>query len=178
MTVSFEGYRRLISYAVISRALKYASKQFSARAKYYLEHIFSRCSDAEQRLQKTLRRTTMTDEANLEAQANGPTRRQAILGVATAIGGLALDSTQARAAAEEEVSHSAESIHQEPVFKASRKRVYEALTDAKQFDKIIQLSAAMKTMSLKGGGSQISNEAGGAFSLFGGYVTGRQIELV
>ncbi len=120
----------------------------------------------------------MSDGTNLEAPANGPTRRQAIVGVATAIGGLALGSTEARAAAEEEVSHTAEAIHQEPVFKASRKRVYEALTDGKQFDKIIQLSAAMKTMSLKAVPAQISNEPGGAFVLFGGYVTGRQIELV
>lgn len=30
-----------------------------------------------------------------------------------------------------------ESIHQEAIFKANRKRVYEALTDSKQFDKVI-----------------------------------------
>jgi len=51
----------------------------------------------------------------------------------------------ARAGAEEEVSRTAESIHMEPVFKASRKRVYEALTETKQFDKVIHLSAAMKS---------------------------------
>src|SRR5207302_1716461 len=70
-------------------------------------------------------------------------------------------------------------IHQEPVFKASRKRVYEALTDAKQFEKVVQLSAAMKSGMAPGAKSaEISREAGGAFSLFGGYVTGRQLELV
>src|ERR1700720_4134017 len=36
------------------------------------------------------------------------------------------------------------SIHQEPVFKASRKRVYEALTDAQQFDKVEKFSAEMQ----------------------------------
>jgi len=49
------------------------------------------------------------------------------------------------AEAVEEISHTAESIHQEPVFKASRKRVYEALTDAKQFNKVVLLSTAMKS---------------------------------
>jgi activator of HSP90 ATPase len=121
---------------------------------------------------------TMRDTTNLEALANEPTRRQAIISVAMAFGGLAIGSTKAKAGTEEEVSHTAESIHQEPFFKATRKRVYEALTDAKQFDKVIQLSAAMKTMSLGNKPTEISREAGGAFALFGGYVTGRHIELL
>ena len=92
--------------------------------------------------------TMASDGTNLEALANRPTRRQAIAGVAIALGGLALGSTNAWAGTEEEISHTAESIHQEPVFKASRKRVYEALTDAKQFDKVIQLSGVMQAMHL------------------------------
>lgn len=115
---------------------------------------------------------------NREEVVAGSTRRQAIMGVAMAFGGLALGASTARAEAEPEVSHMADLIHQEPVFKASRKRVYEALTDAAQFQKVIQLGVAMKTMSLKSEPAQISTEAGGAFTLFGGYVTGRQIELV
>jgi activator of HSP90 ATPase len=108
-----------------------------------------------------------------------PTRRQMIAGVAVAFGGLSLGPAMSWAAAEEEISHTAESIHQEPVFKASRKRVYEALTDAKQFNAVVQLSAAMKSAMPPGTKpGEISREAGGAFSLFGGYVTGRQIELV
>jgi uncharacterized protein YndB with AHSA1/START domain len=69
--------------------------------------------------------------------------------------------------AEEGISRNAEAIHQEVVIKASRKRVYEALTDEAQFRKI---SGGMDT--------KISREAGGAFSLFGGVITGRHIELV
>jgi activator of HSP90 ATPase len=65
------------------------------------------------------------------------------------------------------ISHTAEAIHQEVVIKANRKRVYEALTDEGQFRKI---SGGMDT--------KISREAGGAFSLFGGVITGRHIELV
>ena len=90
-----------------------------------------------------------------------------------------MGSTKLWAQAQEEISHSAEAIHQEPVFKASRKRVYEALTDAKQFDKVIQMSAAVKTGAVKAPSPpEISREAGGAFALFGGYIFGRQLELV
>jgi activator of HSP90 ATPase len=65
------------------------------------------------------------------------------------------------------ISHTAEAIHQEVVIKAGRKRVYEVLTDAELFRK---LSGGMAT--------EISREAGGTFSLFGGVITGRHIELV
>ncbi|MGA7079953.1 MAG: SRPBCC domain-containing protein [Terriglobales bacterium] len=126
----------------------------------------------------TMTITMMNDRTVLEALAHGPTRRQAIFNVAIAFGGLALGSTKAWAGAEDEISRTAEAIHQEPVFKASRKRVYEALTDAKQFDKVIQLSGVMQSMHLGDKPTEISREVGSAFSLFGGYITGRQIELV
>src|SRR5712692_10593614 len=120
----------------------------------------------------------MSDSKNSSGLVISSTRRQLFAGVAIAIGGLALSSTETWAGAEEEISRTAESIHQEPVFKASRKRVFEALTDTKQFDKVVQLSAAMKSgMPAGAAPTQISHEAGGAFSLFGGYVTGRHIEL-
>jgi len=123
----------------------------------------------------------MSDNKNREALSNESTRRQAIAAVVMTFGGLALDSPQAWAGAEEEISHSAESIHQETNFKASRKRVYEALTDTKQFDKVIELSGVMKSGMLPAGANKptkISSEVGGAFVLFGGYITGRHIELV
>jgi activator of HSP90 ATPase len=120
----------------------------------------------------------MSDRKNPNVTANAPTRRQAIVGVAIAFGGLTLGSTKAWAGTEEEISHTAESIHQEVVFKATRKRVYEALTDTKQFDKVIQLSGVMKSMPPGGKLTEISREVGGAFALFGGYITGRHIELV
>lgn len=124
-------------------------------------------------------RKMMSERNNLMALVNTLTRRQLIAVLGVAFGGVALGSAGAWAGAEEEISHAAESIHQEPVFKASRKRVYEALTDTKQFDKVIQLSAAMKSgIPADAAPTQISREAGGAFALFAGYVTGRQIELV
>jgi len=120
----------------------------------------------------------MNHRNTLPALANGPTRRQLITGVAVTLGGLALASTKAWAGPEEEISHTAESIHQEPVFKASRTRVYEALTDAKQFDKVIELSGVMQSMHLGNKPAEISREVGGAFTLFGGYITGRHVELL
>ena len=76
------------------------------------------------------------------------------------------------------ISHTADAIHQQSVIAASPARVYAALTDAKQFDGVVKLSAAMKTMAGSPTPSVISQDAGGAIALFGGYITGRQIELV
>jgi activator of HSP90 ATPase len=100
------------------------------------------------------------------------------LGVTRSAFGSTAISRTARPAASDEVTHTSEAIHQEVLFKASRKRVYEALTDAKQFDKVTQLSAAMKSgIAAAAKPTEISREAGGAFSLFSGYITGRHIEL-
>ena len=120
----------------------------------------------------------MSERKNSIALDHAPTRRQVIAGAAMALGGAALGSGEAWAGAEGEISRTAESIHQKPVFKASRKRVYEALTDTKQFDKVIQLGVAMKSMAPGGKPTEISREAGGAFTLFGGHIVGRHIELV
>jgi uncharacterized protein YndB with AHSA1/START domain len=108
----------------------------------------------------------------------GPTRRQVIVAGALAIGGFGIRSEAGAAATGDEISHAAEAIHQEPLIAASRSRIYGALTDAKQFDKLIQYSAAIKTMPINHDAAALSARAGGAFSLFGGYVTGRFIELV
>lgn len=58
-------------------------------------------------------------------------------------------------------------IHQEVTFKASPERVYAALTDAEHFS------------AFTGGApAEISHDAGGAFSCFGGMITGRNLELL
>lgn len=87
---------------------------------------------------------------------------------------------KAIAGGEEEISHSCETIHQTVVFKASRKRVYEVVTDEKEFDKVVKLSAAVAQagMSLGSKPTQIAREAGGPFTLFGGHIIGRHVELV
>jgi uncharacterized protein YndB with AHSA1/START domain len=116
----------------------------------------------------------------MKDQTSMVTRRQVISGGWVALGLFALGTGAAVAAEEEGILRAEEAIHQEPVFKASRKRVYEALTDANQFAKVVELSAAMKGGGMKLGtkAAEIGHEAGGAFSLFGGYITGQQIELV
>ena len=125
------------------------------------------------------KRSRIIERRNPAAPAETPTRRQILASAAVALGALALTSGTVWAAAEEEISHTAESIHQEAVFKANRKRVYEALTDTKQFDKIIKLSPEMQAgKSFGTTPTAISREVGGAFSIFGGHIIGRQIELV
>ncbi|MFC5519504.1 SRPBCC domain-containing protein [Polaromonas jejuensis] len=57
-------------------------------------------------------------------------------------------------------------IHQEIVVTASPQRVYSALTDSKQFS------------AFSGAPAEISPEAGGVFSCFGGMIVGRNLELM
>ena len=57
-------------------------------------------------------------------------------------------------------------IHQEVDFEASPARLYEALLDSKQFS------------AFSGGPATIDREAGGAFSLFGGLILGRNVQLI
>lgn len=106
-------------------------------------------------------------------------RRRAMLGLAAAGGGLALGSVKAWAETEAEISHHEEAIHQEVVLKARRMRVYGALTDADQFDKVAQRSAAMRSGMASGKApTQIDRTPGGAFLLFDGHILGRNVELV
>jgi activator of HSP90 ATPase len=105
-------------------------------------------------------------------------RREWIRLSGIAAGGFALCVSRVMAASDDGVSRTAESIHQETVFKAAPNRVYDALTDASQFQKVESLSDAMKSLDISSHPAVISREAGGAFSLFGDYIVGRQIELV
>jgi len=121
----------------------------------------------------------MTDRGNFAVLACAPTRRQLIAGTAAVFVSSIIGSVSARAGTEEKISHTAECIHQETLFKASRKRVYGALTDDKQFDKVMRLSAAMQSgMALGNSPTAISREVGGPFTLYGGHILGRHIELV
>lgn len=111
--------------------------------------------------------------------ADRVTRRRMMMGVGVALGSVAM-TTGGVWAAEDGISRIAESIHQEPVFKARKKRVYEVLTNAKEFDKVVRLSGAMDSIKslLEKNPTEVSGEAGAAFSLFGGYVTGRNIQML
>jgi uncharacterized protein YndB with AHSA1/START domain len=120
-----------------------------------------------------------THDGNSPQIPANATRRQVLIGAAGALGCLTMGSRGAQACAADDVSKTCEVIHQEVVFKASRKRVYEALTDARQFGKVVMLSAAVQSGMVPAGKPvEVSVEAGGAFSAFGGHITGRQIELI
>ena len=58
-------------------------------------------------------------------------------------------------------------INQEIHFKVSSNRLYEALTDASKFSVVTG-----------GAPTEIGSEEGDSFTLFGGMITGRNIELV
>jgi activator of HSP90 ATPase len=64
------------------------------------------------------------------------------------------------------ISRTAESIHQVVTFQTTPARVYDALMVPEQFAKVT------------GQTTQIGPEPGGAFSLFGGMIEGRHVELV
>jgi activator of HSP90 ATPase len=115
------------------------------------------------------------------------TRRRALAVGALVSGALALRGMQADAneAGSSDpnldasgISHTADAIHQEPEFAASAARVYAALLDPRQFDRIVEFSGVMQAMHLRKAASRIDPHVGGAFALFGGYITGRQLELV
>ena len=111
-------------------------------------------------------------------QAEPPGRRRLLSGAAVALASVAISSLDPLRAAGDEVSRTAESIHQEVGFKANRKRLYEALTDTAEFDKVVKLSSAMKSGMPPGAApTAISRELGGPFSIFGGHIIGRHIEM-
>jgi len=119
----------------------------------------------------------MNSNKNLENTLLSPARRQLLAGAAVLVGGLSFGAP-AHAEGEDDVTHVAEAIHQEIVFNASHKKVYDALTQTAQFQKVIDLSAATQAMAISKQPAEISGEPGGAFTIFGGHIVGRQIELV
>jgi activator of HSP90 ATPase len=77
------------------------------------------------------------------------------------------------------LTHAAEAIRQEVLLDASPQRVYQALTSAKDFDMITRLSdAAVLLNAAAAKPTSISAEVGGPFTLFGGYVMGRHVEML
>ena len=88
-------------------------------------------------------------------------------------------SAKATAAAADGLSRTSEAIRQEVTFDAGPQRVYDALTTAKDFDMITRLSDGAALLAAAGAKpTAISSEVGGSFTLFGGYITGRHIEML
>ncbi|MGC1580613.1 MAG: SRPBCC family protein [Candidatus Acidiferrales bacterium] len=148
---------------------------FSSPRKYYVEHILAAWSYAGTGQMMNLKGRTMSEKNNpatLE-NTNTTTRRQMIAGAAIAVGSLAAGSgvwgkpqQTMKEAPSTEANKSRSSLHLETNYKANPQRIYEALLDSKQFT------------SFSGMPAEIDPKAGGAFSMFGGMITGRNIELV
>ena len=112
----------------------------------------------------------------MAAAVAAPTRRKVIASVVAGLGGLTAGlRAWGQAQPNQEGMKEAQStgveglltyLHQEIDIKASRQRIYDVLLDAKQF------------AAFTGAPAEINRDAGGAFSLFGGLVVGRNIELV
>lgn len=112
---------------------------------------------------------------NQEKRSAGPidrrARRQFIMGTALVIGTLSVEASRAQNKAQQampatEAGCRRTSLHQVIDFTASPERVYEALLDSKRFT------------AFSGAPAQIDPGAGGPFSMFGGMIGGRNIELV
>ena len=107
------------------------------------------------------------------ARTTTPTRRQLMAGLAIAVGSLATApgmKGEIQSAMTEPQSTGAEGLltylHQEIEMNVSPQRIYDALLDSKQF-------AAFTGMP-----AEISRDAGGPFSTFGGLIVGRNLELI
>jgi uncharacterized protein YndB with AHSA1/START domain len=111
------------------------------------------------------------------AKIGVPSRRRIIAGAAMISVGMAMPRTQLWAETVE-IARTAESIHQETLYKASRKRVFDALTETSQFDRIIHIGTGRDISALGNKPTVISRDEGGSFTIFGGHIVGRQIELV
>ena len=97
-----------------------------------------------------------------------PTRRALIAATAVTAGGLA-GAPAGRAETGKDGAPppaTRTALHQEIALKASPKRLYEILLDAKQF------------ASFTGASADIDPKAGGAFTLFAGQIVGRNVELI
>ena len=118
-------------------------------------------------------------------QATTLSRRSLTIGLAMLPAALAAAAESAApakattAAAADGLSHTSEAIRQEVTLDASPQRVYAALTTAKDFDMITRLSDGAALLAAAGAKpTAISTEVGGSFTLFGGYITGRHIEML
>jgi len=105
-----------------------------------------------------------------------PTRRQVLTGVLVGCATQVLTSAahaqsagnnaQMQTTPSSEANKSRTSLHQEIDYKASPQRIYEVILSSKDF------------ASFSGYPADIDPKVGGAFSMFGGLVVGRNVELI
>jgi activator of HSP90 ATPase len=115
--------------------------------------------------------------ANSDREESLPSRRQVIAGLTA--GAAVIGTANVHAEQAGEIAHNAEAIHQEIAFKAPRRRVYAVLTNAHEFQQVVALGGAAQSGKVKQTiVAQIGREAGAPFSIFGGFVSGRNIEMI
>jgi activator of HSP90 ATPase len=121
---------------------------------------------------KENRRNTMSESTNPHAPAMMPTRRQAMAGIAVGLFACTriLAETQQQPSTTQAPSTAPgskrTSLHQEVDLKATPQRIYQVLLSSKDF------------AAFTGAPAAIDPKPGGAFSLFGGAVVGRNVDLV
>ena len=100
------------------------------------------------------------------------------LGLASLLSAAAVAITPAVSADPDGLANGAQAIHQELRFRASCARVYAALTSSEQFNAVTVLTDGRQLLAAPGARPTfISPEPGGVFTLFGGYITGRNLEM-
>jgi activator of HSP90 ATPase len=115
--------------------------------------------------------------ASSDREESLPSRRQVIAGLTA--GAAVIGTANVRAEQAGDIIHNAEAIHQEIAFKAPRSRVYAVLTDANEFQQVVALSGAVQSGKVKQTiPAQIGRAAGSPFSIFGGFIVGRNIEMI
>lgn len=105
-------------------------------------------------------------------------RREWLLRAGLGVSGVALATSPLARASDAGISRTAEAIHQEVRFRATPARIYAVLTEAALFQRVEAASDAMRSLDISRHPARISRRPGGAFSLFGDYIVGRQIELI
>jgi activator of HSP90 ATPase len=113
----------------------------------------------------------MSENTKQAPTAATQTRRQAVAGIAVGLVACARALAETQQPSMNQVpattpNSKRTSLHQEVDFKATPQRIYQALLSSKDF------------AAFTGAPAKIDPKAGGAFSLFGGMVVGRNVELV
>jgi uncharacterized protein YndB with AHSA1/START domain len=146
---------------------------FFRPSKYDLEHNLVACfhfvSDHEQPSGDTMNNTT-----HWLGSPRTPTRRQIVVGIAVVACNPLVNPILWGESKEQNmkevpgttVNQSRTSLHQEVDLKATPQRIYEILLSSKVF------------AAFTGAPAEIDPKAGGTFSMFGGMIVGRNIELV
>ncbi|HEY2686766.1 MAG TPA: SRPBCC domain-containing protein [Steroidobacteraceae bacterium] len=95
------------------------------------------------------------------------------------LGGAATRSWAAESNEGGGLGNTAAAIHQRVLFQAPCTKVYDALTQSARFDAMTRLSDAVSLVTAPGAkATEIDAQVGGAFTLFGGYITGRNLEML